>query len=273
MIKIGVCGMFDYHIHSDFSADCETKMEKTIERAIEIGLKEICFTDHIDYDYPDKDWVFEFDQKEYDLKVKELQENYRGKINIKKGVEVGVEPRLLDRYEQLMKEESFDFVICSMHTTEEKDLHSGNFFKGKTVDEAYQIYYEELLRCIKKFKGFSVLGHLDLVKRYTTEKSTNNFHEIIREIFTEIIPAGKGIELNTSGYRYGLQGGMPSPDILSLYKECGGEILTLGSDSHVTDTLAYKFKESLDLLESIGFKYIATFENGEPNFHSIQGLR
>lgn len=273
MNMIGVFVMFDYHIHSDFSADCETKMEKTIERAIEIGLKEICFTDHIDYDYPDKDWVFEFDLQAYDKKVKEIQEKYQKEIVIRKGVEIGVEPRLLHRYEKLMEEESFDFVICSMHSTEEKDLHSGNFFNGKTVDEAYRVYYEELLECIKRFKRFSILGHLDLVKRYTTEKSSNDFHEVIREIFAEIIPAGKGIELNTSGYRYGLEGGMPSPDILSLYKECGGEILTLGSDSHVTETLAYKFKESLELLESIGFKYITTFEKGEPVFHSIKEVR
>ncbi|MED4473273.1 MULTISPECIES: histidinol-phosphatase HisJ family protein [Bacillaceae] len=265
--------MFDYHIHSDFSADCDTKMEKTVEKAIEIGLEEICFTDHIDYDYPDKDWIFEFDLKEYDKKIKELQETYRSKIRIKKGVEIGVEPRLLDRYEKLMQEETFDFVICSMHSTEEKDLHSGDFFKDKTVDKAYEIYYEELLECVKRFKGFHILGHLDLVKRYTNEKSKHHFHEVIREIFAEIIPAGKGIELNTSGYRYGLEGGMPSPDILSLYKECGGEIITLGSDSHLETTLAYKFKESLELLESIGFQYIATFKNGQPIFNPITEIK
>ncbi|WP_156290276.1 histidinol-phosphatase HisJ family protein [Oceanobacillus salinisoli] len=265
--------MFDYHIHSDFSADCETKMEKTVEKAIDIGLEEICFTDHIDYDYPDQDWIFEFDLPAYDKKVKEIQEVYRNQIRIKKGVEIGVEPRLLDRYEKLMNEETFDFVICSMHSTEQKDLHSGNFFKDKIVDKAYQIYYEELLECVKRFKGFSILGHIDLVKRYTEEKSSNDFHEIVREIFTEIIPAGKGIELNTSGYRYGLGGGMPSTDILSLYKECGGEIITLGSDSHVETTLAYKFKESLDLLETIGFNYIASYEDGKPIFHSINQIK
>ncbi|RDW17113.1 histidinol-phosphatase [Oceanobacillus arenosus] len=264
--------MFDYHIHSDFSADCDTKMETTIEKAIQIGLEEICFTEHIDYDYPDKDWIFEFDLAAYGQKVKRMQDRYAGRIRIKKGVEIGLQPHLLNRYEALMKLESFDFVICSMHATEGKDLHSGEFFQGKTVEDAYRIYYEELLSCIKKYKEFSILGHLDLVKRYTKEKSSNNFHSIIREIFNEIIPAGKGIELNTSGYRYGLDGGMPSADILALYKECGGEIITLGSDSHVESTLAYEFKQSLALLKEIGFRYIATFEQGEPQYHSIEKL-
>ncbi|RKQ33167.1 histidinol-phosphatase HisJ family protein [Oceanobacillus halophilus] len=262
--------MFDYHIHSNFSADCDTAMETTIQKAIDLGLEEICFTEHIDYDYPDKDWIFEFDLAAYDKKIKEMQKAYQDKIRIKKGIEIGVQPYLLDRYEELMKEELFDFVICSMHSTEKKDLHSGNFFKGKTVDKAYQIYYEELLDCVKRYKEFSILGHIDLVKRYTKERSTSNFHEIISEIFREIIPAGKGIELNTSGYRYGLEGGMPSADILSLYKECGGEIITIGSDSHVETTVAYQFKDSIELLKSIGFKYIATYNNGKPIFHSIE---
>lgn len=264
--------MFDYHIHSNFSADCETPMEKTIEKAIELGLEEICFTEHIDYDYPDRDWIFEFDVKEYDKQIKQMQAEYGHKITIKKGVEIGVQPHVLDQYEQLMKEESFDFIICSMHATEKKDLHSGEFFQGKTVDEAYRIYYEELFDCIKQYKNYSVLGHVDLVKRYTKEKSTEDFHDIIGEIFKEVINDGKGIELNTSGFRYGLASGMPSDDILKLYKDLGGEIITLGSDSHVESTLAYEFKQSLELLASIGFKHIATFHNKEPSFHAIEEL-
>lgn len=265
--------MFDYHIHSDFSADCETPMEKTIEKAIEIGLKEICFTDHLDYDYPDKDWVFEFGATSYDEKIKAVQEKYKQDIIIKKGVEIGLQPHLLKRYEILLEEESFDFVICSLHATEGKDLHSGEFFKGKTVEEAYDIYYKELLQCIMGFNHYSVLGHLDLVKRYTEEKSKLDFHDIIEEIFQVIIPRGKGIEVNTSGYRYGLGSAMPSIDILKLYKDCGGEIVTLGSDSHSENTLAAQFPAAISALKEAGFEYVATFTAGEPEFHPIDRLR
>ncbi len=221
---------------------------------------------------PDKDWIFEFDLKEYDKKIKEVQERYRNQIRIKKGVEIGLQPHILQRYEDMMEQEQFDFVICSLHATEKKDLHFGEFFEGKTVDEAYEIYYTELLTCVRDFKEFSVLGHLDLVKRYTKEKSKNNFHHIIKEIFAEIIPAGKGIEVNTSGYRYGLESGMPSLDILKLYKDCGGEIITLGSDSHVVDTLAVEFPLAIAHLKEAGFKYICTFTDGKPEFHYIDNL-
>lgn len=265
--------MFDYHMHSDFSADCEALMEETIEAAINKGLTEICFTEHIDYDYPDPTISFDLDLPNYDKKIKEVQAMYEDQIIIKKGVEFGVEPIHLPKFKKVMTTESFDFVICSMHTTERKDLHSGNFFKGKTLDEAYEIYYKELLQCVEEFDQFSVMGHLDLVKRYTKGTSTNPFHDIISEIFKVIIPRGQGIELNTSGHKYGLPTGMPSVDILKLYKEHGGEVLTLGSDSHVPETVGYDFKESLELFESIGFKYITTFDNMKPNFHKISTLK
>jgi histidinol-phosphatase (PHP family) len=247
-------------------------MEQTIREAIRLGLNEICFTEHIDYDYPDPSIIFEFDLDAYDRKVKEMQLQYGEKLTIKKGIEIGVEPHQLERYDALIEKEHFDFVICSMHTSEKKDLHSGAFFAGKTQEEAYQLYFEELLYCVRHFKSFQVLGHLDLVKRYKKQESAENFHEIIREIFKEIIPAGKGIELNTSGKRYGMENGMPSMDILKLYKALGGEIITLGSDSHVETTIAYDFRESLELLETVGYEYVCTFENKKPVFHRIRTL-
>ncbi len=264
--------MFDYHLHSNFSADCDTPMEETIEQAIKAGLKEICFTEHIDYEYPDPTIDFDLDLLNYDKKMKQVSAQYRDQIQIKKGVELGLQPHQVEDYQKLMDMETFDFVICSMHTADKKDLHSGNFFANKTIEEAYRQYYEELLYCVTHFKHYSVLGHLDLVKRYTKEQSEHNFHDIIGEIFKVIIADGKGIELNTSGFRYGLESGMPSPDILKLYKDCGGEIITLGSDSHVASTVAYQFQESLELLESLGFQYITTFENQKPVFHSIRDL-
>ncbi|WP_077324313.1 histidinol-phosphatase HisJ family protein [Virgibacillus siamensis] len=264
--------MFDYHIHSNFSADCEAPMERTVEKAIDIGLKEICFTDHIDYDYPDESIVFEFDQEAYDQKIREVQFNYGDRIHIKKGIEIGLQPHLLERYNELLENRRFDFVICSMHTAEGKDLHSGNFFAGRSAESSCAAYYNELLSCVKEFSNYSILGHIDLVKRYLKTESRENFHEIIREIFQEIIPKGKGIELNTSGKRYGMEQGMPSLDILKLYKECGGEILTLGSDSHVESTIAYDFRDSIELLKKAGFRYITTFNQGSPEFHKLSKL-
>lgn len=265
--------MFDYHIHSSFSGDCEVPMEKMVLGAIKKGLSEICFTEHIDYDYPDETIVFDFDKVDYANTIKALQMKYEGKITIKKGVEIGVQPHLLTHYEELMANNSFDFVICSMHTVEKKGLHYGDLFVGRSLEEAYQAYYDELYECVKNYKNYSILGHVNLIKRYAKEQVNNNFHLELKNLFNLIIPEGKGIELNTSGIRYGLSSGMPSADILRLYKQCGGEIITLGSDAHKPNDIAFDFTSSLELLKSIGFKYISTYDDGVPTFHSIESVR
>ncbi|WP_339251179.1 histidinol-phosphatase HisJ family protein [Sporosarcina sp. FSL W8-0480] len=264
--------MFDYHMHSSFSKDCKVEMEDMVKGSIAKGLSEICFTEHIDYDYPDELIEFDFDKQQYTERIEELRQIYGGQIIIRKGVEIGVQPHLLQRYDDMLNGESFDFIICSMHTVERKGLHYGEIFKGKSAGEAFLSYYNELLYCVKNFDNYSILGHLDLIKRSTPEIVQNNFHELLSEIFNHIIPAGKGIELNTSGVRYGLPNGLPSDDILKLYKQHGGEIITLGSDAHKPKDIAFQFKESLELLKSIGFSYITTFNNKEPIFHSIDKL-
>ncbi|NBJ70017.1 MULTISPECIES: histidinol-phosphatase HisJ family protein [Clostridia] len=262
--------MFDFHIHSDFSADCETPMEETIEVAIQKGLTEICFTEHIDEDYPDPTIDFSLDLPNYDAKINEMQCLYQDQIVIRKGLEIGVQPHLLTSCQQIVKAAYFDFVICSMHTTNKQSLHTSDFFQQQTVEDAYRKYYEELLYCVTHFKDFQVLGHIDLVKRYTKNKQAKyDFHDLLTKIFQEIIPAGKGIEINTSGLRYGLPNAMPSNDILTLYKACGGEIITIGSDSHVATTVGYGVTGAIERLRQIGFNYVTTFTDKRAIFHRI----
>lgn len=264
--------MFDYHMHSAFSADCEIPMEEMVKTSIAKGLSEICFTDHVDYEYPDDTITFDFDKHAYAEKIRQLNQQFHGQLTIKKGVEIGLQPHLLDRYEKLMDEHAFDFVICSLHTVENKSLHYRELFEDRTVEEAFETYYRELLYCVQNFNRYSVLGHADLIKRYTDQPPKHLFHDALEQIFKTIIPEGKGIELNTSGSRYGLPHNMPSTDILKLYKQCGGEIITLGSDAHRTTDIAHEFKESLELFQSIGFNYLATFKDGQPDFHAISSL-
>jgi histidinol-phosphatase (PHP family) len=261
--------MFDYHVHSSFSADCDVPMEEMVKRAILKGVKEICFTEHIDYDYPDPTITFLLDLDKYNEEILRLKDKYKKEITIKKGVELGVQPHVLQDYKKIVQKEWLDFIICSMHTTKKQDLHSLQFFENKSLYTAYEEYYTELLACIRSFKDYSILGHLDLVTRYKYEEGIYHFLDIIEEILKLVISEGKGIEVNNSGYRYGMNRALPSIDILKLYKDLNGEIITIGSDSHSPENLATRFKETVDMLKSLGFQYVATFQNKEPIFHKI----
>lgn len=85
---------------------------------------------------------------------------------------------------------------------------------------------------------------------------------MVAEILKLAIADGKGIELNTSSWHYGLDDTMPSRDILRLYKDLGGRIITVGSDAHYTKYMADHMEDARAILrDEIGMKEIYTFKN------------
>ena len=265
----------DYHMHSTFSADSKMSFDEICETAIQKGLNEIAITDHHDIDYQDDKIEFLLDKENYLKKLKKYQEKYDGQLIIKKGIEMGMQTHILKESNQFLSND-FDFILASFHTAEKNDLYNGDFFKGYKQWDAYHKYLKSILEVVENFNNYSVLGHLDLVRRYDYYESTPDLmdndkaYELIREILKKVIKNNKGIEVNTTGYYIGNgQNPLPSIKILKLYKELGGEILTLGSDSHSTDQLAYKFTETIKLLKEIGFNKLTTFKDMKPKFYKI----
>lgn len=259
---------YDYHMHCNYSPDSKTPMKDMIEKSIELGLKEICFTDHVDYDIMTlPDIIVDYDK--YFDEIEFYKNKYATKISIKKGIEMGLQTQLLDRYSKEIKEHDFDFVIGSIHTIDRQELYPGDFHKGKTQHEAYEGYYKRLFEIVNMFNDYSVLGHLDLIKRYGKYDNVLDdslFTEYLEAILKKVIENGKGIELNTSSFRYGLSDLTPSKNILQMYKDLGGEIITVGSDSHNPSQVAAKFEEVHEVLRTIGYKYVCRFDKMKPEF-------
>lgn len=260
----------DYHTHNSFSSDSTAPMEDMVKQAIKVGLKEMALTDHVDYDYPDEVFPFTIDYNEYKKVFCELQQKYKSDIKLVLGVEVGLQPHLVQKIKDFCESVDFDFIIASSHVVDRLDLYNGDFFKGKSKKEAYRRYFEDVFENIKLHNNFNVYGHLDYVNRYGDykDKTLNyeDYKDIIDSILKLLIDKGKGIELNTSGYRYKLNCTHPQLPILKRYKELGGEIITVGSDAHDTKNIALHFKDSYELLEQAGFKYITLFEKQKPKF-------
>ncbi|RDY29602.1 histidinol-phosphatase HisJ family protein [Romboutsia weinsteinii] len=262
---------YDYHMHSNFSADSKIEMEDMVLKSIDLGLNEICFTDHVDYGI-DTDICFNIDYNKYFEKIDFLKNKYRNQINIKKGIEFGLQSHVIEDYSKDANTYPFDFIICSVHAINKVDLYNGGFFKGISQHQAYETYYNELYNIAKNYKHYSVLGHLDLIKRYGDyDKLLDDrlYSDIIESILKQAIHDGKGIEVNTSCFRYNLPDLTPSRYILKMYKELGGEIITTGSDSHHPSQVAYQFDYIYDYLREIGFKYVTTFNNMNPEFIKI----
>ena len=98
-------------------------------------------------------------------------------------------------------------------------IEENNFgsLKWETQKEYNEKYYEEMLSVVREYKDYSVLGHMDLIARYD-EKGVYPFEKIkpiVEEILQVVIADGKGLEVNTSSYRYGLSDTTPSVEILN----------------------------------------------------------
>lgn len=254
--------MYDYHMHSYFSSDTNVEMKAMIESAIQKGFKQITFTDHIDYEYNSPEIQFDFDTQEYRKIIEGFREVYGDKIQINLGLEVGIQPHVLDRCTQLIASTSPDFVIASLHNVEKKDLYLGEYYEDKSAERALTYAFEELLDMLDHFDAFSVIGHLDIVKRYSEgvlALPKDLFVEAATPVLKKLVSMGKGIEVNTSGLRQGLGETLPSTEVLAKYRALGGEIITIGSDAHSPQDIGHSFKEVLETLQTLGFENIYTF--------------
>ena len=258
----------DYHMHTSFSDDSTYAMEDEIRKAISLGIDEICFTEHVDYGVKTD---LNCDYSAYIKEFQRCKEKYNNQITIKLGIEFGMQVHTIDEFQKDFNKYEFDFVILSCHQVDNKQLYIQDFQKGKTQQEYNEKYYEEILKVTKLYDDYSILGHLDMIKRY--DKVGNYPFEKIKDIVTEIlihiISQGKGIEINTSSFRYGLEDLTPSKEILKLYKELGGTIITIGSDSHQEEHVGYNISYVKEELKKLGYKQWCTFEKMKPIFHNL----
>lgn len=267
--------MYDFHMHSHFSSDCDASMEEMIQSAVSKGLKEITFTDHIDYDYNSPEIDFEFDTDQYKDTIRQFKEKYANQIEINVGIEVGIQPHILKRCRELVEKTGPDFIIASQHNVQKMDLYLGDYYKDKDPLDALAYAMRELESMIDEFDHFCVIGHLDILKRYdqaVRDLPKAEYVRLAKPVLEKLIQKGKGIEVNTSGLRQGLNETLPSAEILELYHRLGGKILTMGADAHKPEDVAHSFPEVLKMLKIIGFEHIYSFKQMKPIPHKIDDL-
>ncbi len=267
----------DFHMHTNFSTDADRTCtpESMIEGAIKKGLKTICFTDHQDFDYPNNGMEGEF-QLDYDMyfaTLQLLQAKYRDQIEVLIGIEFGLQPHLGKLYHEHSEKYPFDFIIGSTHVFDGVDPYYPGYFGNRSDEEGYRRAFEIILKNTQNVSDYDVAGHLDYVVRYGKEQtraySYRKYSDLIDEILKTLIEKGKGIELNTSGLKYGLGFAHPHMDILNRYRELGGEIITVGSDAHKPEHIAYDFLKVKEILLACGFKYYTEFRQRKPHFRQL----
>jgi histidinol-phosphatase (PHP family) len=232
----------DAHVHTSFSPDADPKAMflSYVERAKAIGLKSIVFTDHVDFDA--KHPLFK-DMIDYDDYIKAFNEaKQASSIPIYLGVEVGYQSQVKDQINAFLAQYPFEFVILSVHYVKEQDLYTQAFFKKRTKEEAYALYFDQVLDAIQEIKQFDVIGHLDYITRYSPfgMYRHTSYQTKIDTILSALIDRNKGIEINTSGFA--TEDRMyPTKQIVDRFIELGGSKITIGSDAHQVSELGRYF--------------------------------
>lgn len=261
--------MFDFHMHSRVSFDGHDTGEAMAKAARAAGLKEICFTDHLDYDPLGKMGCMAFDQAVYNAEYDHLE--VPG-LKIRRGMEFGMTADNPEQFEIDLQRRPFDFVLGSIHFVDNLDVYFPEYWSDKTVFQAERRFLEATLACVQIHDRFDVLAHLTYIGKTTAHHNPRTVplaehRELIDEILRIVAAKGKGLELNTSGMdRCG--GFLPTADYFRRFKELGGEIVTIGSDAHTTDRVGQYSREACEIFKDI-FGYVCTFENRQPVFHKL----
>ncbi len=259
--------MFEYHIHSSFSVDSQAVMTEVCNQAVDVGITEIAFTEHVDF-IPEEVNTGYFDYEPYIAEIECCRKLFEGRLTILMAAEMDYCFDFESEMRDWLDSRELDFVVGSVHYLRGRgnisEPRAEDFFSGRSVTEVYTPYFEQVL-CAAKSGLFDSLGHLDLIKRYGVKTygpfDPIEFEDQIRVILQTIIDGGVCLELNTSGIRQGPKEMYPCESVVAMYREMGGELITTGSDSHRAKDAGNGLTEAYEMLERQGFDSVMSFRN------------
>lgn len=269
-----VMRLYDQHLHSRHSFDSSADPQANVESALARGLAGLTFTEHFDT-HPNEWNDCIYDHEAYSATIHRLREIYGKRLFIGKGIEVCYQPQRMDFILDFLSRHEFDMVTLSVHYFGEVPVHKKEHWEGVELHTGTRRYLEKVRDAVRhcaelraqRGRVFDVLGHMDMVKRYTQRffgshdvgPCADLFDDILRGcLAADLIP-----EINTSSLRQGLDESMPGPATVRRYAELGGTCISLGSDSHRSEHIGAGFDYALGILRAAGIKHTAWFDNRE----------
>ncbi len=273
--------MTDCHTHTSISPDGKDTVLEGARKAVQLNLSAYAVTEHCEANrlygpaedckvkYNDEHYYFNYDifnkSMEENIKIKEM---FSSSLNFINGIELGQATHDFEAAEKIISDQRLDFTIGSMHELPAKEDFAFLDYKKENINCLLSDYFSELFK-LCTWGMFDVLGHLTYPLRYIEGENKINidiscFDEIIAECFKTIASNEKGIEINTSGLRQLYGKTFPDLKYIKMFKECGGKIITIGSDSHCTADIGRGVKDGADLAYAAGFDRIFYFKKHIP---------
>ncbi|HLJ53665.1 MAG TPA: histidinol-phosphatase HisJ family protein [Chthonomonadaceae bacterium] len=252
----------DYQVHSVRSHDGRATIVDQCRRAVEMGLDEIGFSEHKDFD-PADPVVDYFDYDAYMTEIGAARAELGGAVHIRAGVEIDYQRWFEDQIAGYLDRHAFDFVIGSVHYVDRRMIMTPEYNAGRTAHSAYSDYFTAVRHSVESGL-FDIAGHLEYANRRGIAAwgayDPAPYREELCGLFEAMIARGTAFEINTAGLHQGIGTTYPCASTVALYAEQGGRLLTIGSDAHHPDQLGHAYAEAAALAVSHGLTEVCSFE-------------
>jgi histidinol-phosphatase (PHP family) len=258
----------DYHLHSNFSCDCQATMAGMCAAAVAKGIPEIGFTEHYDLHEGEPDNCRDsFRLASWAEELERQRAAFAGRLTVRAGIEIGEPHRFQAEARAMLARYPFDYVLGSLHWVGPHSVFDMAYFQARPEAEAFRLFYEELER-VTAVGDFDILSHFDVPVR-TAFAVYGRYapleHEAhLRPVLRNCIERGLALDLNTAALRRRARVLTPGLDILRLYVALGGERVTLGSDAHRPEQVGSHLEAALQTARAAGLKHLTFFEQRQP---------
>jgi len=247
-----MCGrrIVDYHVHSDLSFDGSSTMLEICEKAVKLNMKEIGFTDHMDFNPRDLGYGF-FEYEKYSSEIEGARSVFGEKIIIRKGIEIDYQSHYEDDVRRWLGDKEFDYAIGSVHYINDENVRY--LLSKRPVNEVLEDYVDEVLHSIKSGL-FDVIGHFtaDFIRHLAFGIGVkSDLLTSEKDVLREIVANELYLEVNTKELRGAYRETLPSKRIIEEYIKCGARLFSVGSDAHSTEDVGYGINHVMQSLEKL----------------------
>jgi histidinol-phosphatase (PHP family) len=243
----------DYHTHTARCGHAVGRSVEYVETARAKGLAAIGIADHLPL-LPEPDPELSMgvcELTDYVAEVQKLKTGFPGYVLL--GIEADYRPHTVSEVRTLLEQYPFDYTIGSVHhlgTWGFDDPRQIDQYAQRDIDDVWTEYFE-LVGDAAESGLFTILGHLDVVKKFGY-RPTRALNTELDRLVERIARAGVLVEINTAGLHRPVREAYPTPDILRRLCDAGVGI-TFGSDAHRPNEVGRDFDAAVELAQSAGY--------------------
>ena len=228
------------------------------------GIECVAFTDHCEGDAFYKD---EYDRRTISsyFEVSKAKKAFEGKLEILRGIELAQPHYDPELAEKIINMQQYDVIIGSIHNLRNmEDFYYMKSFDGYVVEDLINEYFDELIAMLQ-WGNFDILAHITYPFRYIFNlcgyvEDINKYQKKVDELLKLCAEKDKALEINMGGLKYPINMPAPTLETVKRYKELGGRLVSVGSDSHYAERIGFGIPQAYEIAREAGFDFVAKFK-------------